>query len=202
MPFPWLAAATLASGVASAFGASKSAEKTNRAADEQAKREMDFQERMSNTAHQREVSDLVAAGLNPILSANHGASTPQGASAPVINPHERTAERVTNSALAAAEIAATRETIATQRSQQALNVSSASKAQAEAENVKANTEVALGGKIGFPGGTSIPVSAFRANLNNTIDASVIKQRWNMRRIQKGMAPIYNIDVKSEPRRKK
>lgn len=46
--------------------------------DKQASQNRNFQRDMSNTAHQREVEDLRAAGLNPILSANRGASTPTG----------------------------------------------------------------------------------------------------------------------------
>lgn len=56
-----------------------------RMSQQQAREQMAFQERMSNTAYQRAASDLEAAGLNRVLALGSPASSPGGASGQVPN---------------------------------------------------------------------------------------------------------------------
>lgn len=59
----------------------------NAASAEAAARQMDFQRDMSDTSYQRQIKDLEAAGINPMLVTKlGGASTPPGAMPSFVNP--------------------------------------------------------------------------------------------------------------------
>lgn len=101
-----LATATLGAGLiggaASAFGAKKAGEDAQKVTAAQ----IAWERERAQNAHQWEVKDLQAAGLNPILSAGGSGAVTGGISAPMPDRSGYTTagEKIVNSALAAYEI--------------------------------------------------------------------------------------------------
>lgn len=168
-----------------------SANSANKAAAKQAKAQMDFQERMSNTAHQREVADLVSAGLNPALSATggSGSSTPSGAMAevkPVVN--EATAGMIANSARNVASFAA-------DMKQKEANVS----------NTNADTDLKIANKLKSDAETNLTpyqrnqLVANTSLLNEKLNTELTTQALQSAQRLQNVANATNINLESSRR---
>ncbi len=119
-------------GVAGALGSILGGTQAQQASAKQARLNRQFQERMSSTAHQREIADLKLAGLNPILSGlgGKGASTPPGAMA----QQQEFGSKAVSSALAALRL---KEEIKNITSQRGLVDSQKDKVDAETKTILA-----------------------------------------------------------------
>lgn len=125
--------AGLAGGAGSAVFSAQMQKRQFKHQKKEAKKQRDFQERMSSTSHQRETRDLEASGLNRILSLGKGANTPSGAQA-LVPDYSKTVDSAQSGFRVAQEAALTLANI--RKVEQDTKTSGAQEA-----NIKADTDI-------------------------------------------------------------
>jgi len=132
----WIAAGAAIGG---ALISNMGADDRNSAQIGQADKQMDFQERMSNTAYQRATKDMMDAGLNPMLAYSQGgASTPAGAQAniedaftPAVSSAKDIYRDVSQAKVAQTQVANVEADTGVKNTQASLNVDMADKVRQE-----------------------------------------------------------------------
>jgi hypothetical protein len=144
----WMAAAALGAAGINYFG-QKSANQTNariasdasQMSQANAREQMAFQERMSNTAYQRGFADMKAAGINPILAGKTPASSPGGAMGQVFTyQHQNVARAAIDGYQIASQAQASQASAKQSTAQAALSKKQIKKVEAETKLIQQNKE--------------------------------------------------------------
>lgn len=153
------------------IGDSRAQEKTNETNIKLAQQNREWMERMSNTAYQRAMTDMKAAGLNPLIAYSQGgASTPTSA-APVVSAAPKTA-------LADAAVKAF------------TGISTARAATQQANTAQASAESSIGLQGAQTANTVASTERTQAETAKTLDS--IKNQKVRRELEKAQIPLAKV----------